>query len=87
MASQEHTGPMAQEEALVLPGVAADPQTQYTQAEIDDQDSQDADSALGDSSSTLDSTISLVSSIFRYREENGRTYHAYKDGSRFAFMP
>ncbi|KIM95997.1 hypothetical protein OIDMADRAFT_106136 [Oidiodendron maius Zn] len=68
MASQEHTGPMAQEEALVLPGVAADPQTQYTQAEID-------------SSSTLDSTISLVSSIFRYREENGRTYHAYKDGN------
>lgn len=26
-------------------------------------------------------TTSLDSSIFRFREENGRTYHAYKEGS------
>lgn len=26
------------------------------------------------------STASMTSSILRYREENGRTYHAYKDG-------
>lgn len=27
-------------------------------------------------------TTSLKSSILRYREENGRTYHAYKDGGK-----
>lgn len=27
-------------------------------------------------------TASLRSSILRYREENGRTYHAYKDGCK-----
>ena len=30
---------------------------------------------------TRESTGSLASSILRYRQENGRTYHAYKDGS------
>jgi hypothetical protein len=30
---------------------------------------------------TIDnSTTSIGSSILKYREENGRTYHAYKDG-------
>nr|CEG04995.1 unnamed protein product [Fusarium clavum] len=43
------------------------------------QDDTDADSALGDDTGS-DST-SLRSSILRYREENGRTYHAYKDGA------
>ncbi|EGY16928.1 hypothetical protein VD0002_g2431 [Verticillium dahliae] len=38
----------------------------------------DADSALG---SVASSTTSINSSILRYRQENGRTYHAYKDGS------
>lgn len=43
------------------------------------QDDTDADSALGDD--TGSDTTSLRSSILRYREENGRTYHAYKDGA------
>ncbi|KAM0554004.1 hypothetical protein ACHAPJ_007079 [Fusarium lateritium] len=43
------------------------------------QDDTDADSALGDDAGS--DTTSLRSSILRYREENGRTYHAYKDGA------
>ncbi|KAL4726553.1 hypothetical protein ACLX1H_005440 [Fusarium chlamydosporum] len=43
------------------------------------QDDTDTDSAFGDDTGS-DST-SLRSSILRYREENGRTYHAYKDGA------
>ncbi|QSZ36467.1 hypothetical protein DSL72_006346 [Monilinia vaccinii-corymbosi] len=38
----------------------------------------DGDSALG--SEPGSSTTSLASSITKYRIENGRTYHAYKDG-------
>ncbi|KAM0271171.1 hypothetical protein ACHAQH_009155 [Verticillium albo-atrum] len=38
----------------------------------------DADSTFG---SVASSTTSINSSILRYRHENGRTYHAYKDGS------
>ncbi|KAI3582847.1 hypothetical protein IWW34DRAFT_301503 [Fusarium oxysporum f. sp. albedinis] len=29
------------------------------------------------------STQSISSSILQYRQENGRTYHGYKDGSEF----
>lgn len=36
----------------------------------------DAESALGESLAS--STTSMNSSILKYREENGRTYHAYK---------
>nr|RBQ96681.1 hypothetical protein FVER53263_13418 [Fusarium verticillioides] len=43
------------------------------------QDDTDADSAIGDDNAS--DTTSLRSSILRYREENGRTYHAYKDGA------
>ncbi|RSL68612.1 hypothetical protein CEP54_002646 [Fusarium duplospermum] len=39
----------------------------------------DGDSALGVDGAS--DTTSLRSSILRYREENGRTYHAYKDGA------
>ncbi|KAF5694733.1 methyltransferase [Fusarium denticulatum] len=42
-------------------------------------DDTDADSAIGDDNAS--DTTSLRSSILRYREENGRTYHAYKDGA------
>lgn len=31
-------------------------------------------------------TTSLKSSIMKYRKENGRTYHAYKDGSMLFFF-
>lgn len=33
--------------------------------------------------SEISSTTSIGSSILKYRQENGRTYHAYKDGSEF----
>lgn len=35
------------------------------------------DSAFGDGD-VVSSTVSIGSSILKYREENGRTYHAYK---------
>lgn len=38
----------------------------------------DCDSALG--TEDFRSTTSIESGILKYREENGRTYHAYKDG-------
>ncbi|KAI3556244.1 hypothetical protein CABS02_03527 [Colletotrichum abscissum] len=40
----------------------------------------DADSAFGDDDAAS-SSISLRESIFQYRNENGRTYHHYKDGA------
>ena len=47
--------------------------------EVDDlTPDSDADSVFGGSNSP--STSSISSSIFQYRSENGRTYHAYKDG-------
>ncbi|CZR67449.1 related to methyltransferase [Phialocephala subalpina] len=49
--------------------------------EPDDHDIEN-DSALGDEDDHL-STVSISSSILKYREENGRTYHAYKDGKYF----
>ncbi|KAL2108131.1 hypothetical protein VUR80DRAFT_4249 [Thermomyces stellatus] len=39
---------------------------------------------LGISVSDQSDTTSLKSSILRYREENGRTYHSYKDGAYLA---
>jgi len=45
------------------------------EAEADDYDN-DGDSAMG--TAILSSTTSINSSIMKYREENGRTYHAYK---------
>ncbi|KAL4729764.1 hypothetical protein ACLX1H_004188 [Fusarium chlamydosporum] len=39
----------------------------------------DTDSSLGED--VLSSTASISSSILDYRRENGRTYHAYKDGN------
>ncbi|KAK1966019.1 methyltransferase domain-containing protein [Colletotrichum sublineola] len=39
----------------------------------------DLDSSLG--VEVQPSTVSLRSHVLRYREENGRTYHAYKDGA------
>ena len=42
-----------------------------------DEDNDDQGIAVGAESDTT----SIKSSILRYREENGRTYHAYKDGA------
>ncbi|RSL51757.1 hypothetical protein CEP53_008310 [Fusarium sp. AF-6] len=58
------------------------PETQTPPLEADDNPDNvtvdDGDSALGVDGAS--DTTSLRSSILRYREENGRTYHAYKDG-------
>ncbi|RTE81928.1 hypothetical protein BHE90_003524 [Fusarium euwallaceae] len=58
------------------------PETQTPPLEVDDNPDNvtvdDGDSALGVDGAS--DTTSLRSSILRYREENGRTYHAYKDG-------
>jgi hypothetical protein len=42
-------------------------------------DSFDTDSAVGSDAGYSDTT-SLTSSILHYKYENGRTYHAYRDG-------
>jgi len=52
-----------------------EPQNAGIEAENDDYE---RDSALGDDEEVANSTASITSSILRYREENGRTYHAYK---------
>ncbi|KAF4454183.1 hypothetical protein F53441_3183 [Fusarium austroafricanum] len=46
----------------------------------DENNVADDDSALGDTDAES-STASLTSTIYKYRVENGRTYHAYKDGN------
>jgi hypothetical protein len=38
-----------------------------------------ADEPLLQAAGDVSDTTSVMSSIFKYREENGRTYHAYKD--------
>ncbi|RFU29580.1 hypothetical protein B7463_g6764, partial [Scytalidium lignicola] len=48
-------------------------------AEEDDFEQNDDDSALG--SDAASSSASIDSSIMKYRVENGRTYHAFKDGT------
>ncbi|RFN45716.1 hypothetical protein FIE12Z_10028 [Fusarium flagelliforme] len=45
---------------------------------VPDDSTDDTDSSLGEDISS--STASISSSILNYRRENGRTYHAYKDG-------
>ena len=46
----------------------------------------DRDSSIGDEASVaISSTASLSSSILDFRQENGRTYHGYKEGSPFSF--
>ncbi|KAF6816948.1 methyltransferase domain-containing protein [Colletotrichum sojae] len=44
----------------------------------DENDTGDADSAVG--VSVHGSSTSMTSSIMRFREENGRTYHAFREG-------
>jgi len=47
------------------------------EAGVEADEFDDSDSSLGD---LQNSTASLSSSILKFREENGRTYHAYQDG-------
>jgi hypothetical protein len=53
-------------------------ETQDAQPQPQHLDDWDHDSTLGDRGDYASSTITLASSISKYREENGRTYHAYK---------
>ncbi|KAK2625874.1 hypothetical protein QTJ16_005186 [Diplocarpon rosae] len=57
-----------QPSSAILPSVAEDDQEEY-----DD----DGDSAFGSARSDMTDTASITSSIMKYREENGRTYHAF----------
>ncbi|CZR65212.1 related to methyltransferase [Phialocephala subalpina] len=62
-----------------LPQEAEEPQEQNEPLQIDDQgDFEDTDSAYG--SSVASSSATLASSITNYQYENGRRYHAYKEG-------
>lgn len=57
---------------------APDPNAMGIEAEEDDYNHDSGFEDLGSS------TTSIGSSIMKYREENGRTYHAYKEGA-YAF--
>ncbi|KAJ0310947.1 hypothetical protein COL516b_001647 [Colletotrichum fioriniae] len=72
--------------AVAQPSTAATQATQSnntTDHEVmivaEDHDESDAASNLG--STVASSSTSVSSSILEYRMENGRTYHAYKDGN------
>jgi hypothetical protein len=53
--------------------------TRVENIEVDDLEN---DSAFADDNGSLASSrTSLLSAIARYRTDNGRTYHAYKEGS------
>ncbi|KAF9872378.1 methyltransferase domain-containing protein [Colletotrichum karsti] len=61
--------------------MASPPAANTAPMEVDtaeDNDGDDGDSAMG--ASVLGSSTSMTSSIMRYREENGRTYHAFREG-------
>jgi len=59
-------------------GIIPEPHLTVLVPEMGDEIS-DHDSTLEDSPFAI-STTSIGSSILKYREENGRTYHVYKDG-------
>ncbi|TVY56720.1 putative methyltransferase tdiE [Lachnellula cervina] len=61
------------------PDFTASPSSQVgLEAEADNH--RDDDSAIFDDGSVASSTTSISSSIMKHREENGRTYHSYKEG-------
>jgi len=55
------------------------------EADDNQETEDDGDSALGDGDGASD-TASLLSSVLKFREENGRTYHSYKASSDY-FLP
>ncbi|KAH7124760.1 S-adenosyl-L-methionine-dependent methyltransferase [Dactylonectria macrodidyma] len=73
---------MASEPEEQAAGKISPPAQDNTPLAVDDnavpQDGDDVDSTIGFDNTS--DTTSLSSSILAYREENGRTYHAYKDG-------
>ncbi|WZH49909.1 S-adenosyl-L-methionine-dependent methyltransferase [Fusarium acuminatum] len=62
------------------PGEQAIPPEPVGQLDVDAESVADDDSAIGELDNQS-STASLTSTIYKYREENGRTYHAHKDGA------
>lgn len=44
-----------------------------------EEDNDDVDSAIG--SETRSRSVSIASSVLNYRYENGRRYHAYREGA------
>ncbi|KAK4624293.1 Methyltransferase pytC [Fulvia fulva] len=67
--------PMA---TAAAPPLAINPDNNMAEEQDLEPDEIDSDSALG--SDTTSITTSLSESIYNYRKEHGRTYHAYKDG-------
>ncbi|KUJ23806.1 S-adenosyl-L-methionine-dependent methyltransferase [Mollisia scopiformis] len=68
--SHPASSPRSPTEAVATAGTAIE-------AEEDDY----ANDSAYEGDSIASSTTSIGSSVLKYREENGRTYHAYKDGS------
>ncbi|KAF7548002.1 hypothetical protein G7Z17_g7347 [Cylindrodendrum hubeiense] len=81
MTDQEPSGKKSPSSGKSSPRTVASSQNGDIPAlEPDTVELSDDDSAI-DAASTASSTTSLASSIAKYRMENGRTYHAYKEGS------
>ncbi|KAK2757483.1 methyltransferase domain-containing protein [Colletotrichum kahawae] len=60
------------------------PSTTASSVELSiDSDMSDADSALGIDGGRASSSASVASSVYRFVEEFGRTYHRYKEGKYF----
>jgi SAM-dependent methyltransferase len=70
-------------EAPILPSAAQNDESEADnlQIEAEERAQSDTDSSFGDDTESY--TTSLKSSITKYRYENGRRYHAFKDGSYF----
>ncbi|KAK3936976.1 Phosphoethanolamine N-methyltransferase 1 [Diplogelasinospora grovesii] len=73
-----HQEPLSSNPPSSVPpaAITADPTTIEDHLVADNDEDGDADSAY---ESLASSSTSLASTILRYRQENGRTYHAYKE--------
>jgi hypothetical protein len=65
-------------------GIPSD-QTMADKSKVDTDDS-DTESALGDMS-IASSSVSATSSVFKFVEKYGRTFHSYKEGSELPTVP
>ncbi|KAF4982962.1 hypothetical protein FZEAL_1532 [Fusarium zealandicum] len=77
MANEQQTGSKSPESAK-----APSPPMHLPAIEPDTANLSDGDSAV-ETDVEGSETTSLASNIVKYRQENGRTYHSYKDGSYF----
>ncbi|RDW74823.1 hypothetical protein BP6252_05965 [Coleophoma cylindrospora] len=60
--------------------MAGNPPTDVTAAPLVPEDNWADDDSAYDAGSIATSTTSLNESVLKYRQENGRSYHSYKDG-------